>query len=155
MSHPQPDVRRNAWYHSIRAHTAVMEILERELMEQTGMSVAWYDVLVCLYKSPDHSMRMSELADQVLMSRSWLTRRVDQLVGVGLVERCSASGDGRGVQAKLTRQGKRAFIRLERSHGASINDHFASLLSEEEAEVMVRAMAKIERSARNTLGLGN
>jgi DNA-binding MarR family transcriptional regulator len=153
MSRTPPDVGRNAWYQSLRAHTAVMEIFERELMEQTGMSVAWYDVLVCLYKSPDHAMRMSELADRVIMSRSWLTRRVDQLVEVGLVERCGATGDGRGVQARLTRQGKRVFIQLQRSHGASIDAHFATLLEPDEAEVVARAMEKIANASRTTLGL--
>ena len=142
-----------AWYQALRAHSAVMEVFERELQAQCGMSLAWYDVLACLYTSPGHAMRMSELAERVIMSRSWLTRRVDQLVAAGLVERCSATDDGRGVQARLTRDGKRAFIRLERSHGTSIDKHFSRFLSPEEAQTVISVMARVEASARGELGV--
>lgn len=115
------------------------------------MSLAWYDVLSCLYLSPDHAMRMCDLAEQVLMSRSWLTRRVDQLVKADLVERCSAENDGRGVQARLTRTGKRTFIKLQRSHGTAIDRHFSAYLSAEDAEVLIRVMGKIAESADRAL----
>lgn len=153
MSHHVGSQRRAAWYQSLRAHSAVMELFERELQAECGMSVGWYDVLVRVYLSPGHAIRMGDLADQVLTSRSWLTRRVDQLVAAGLVERCSAHGDRRGVQARLTREGRRAFIRLERSHAASIDRHFASLLTDDEAAVITGAMKRIDDDARAALGL--
>jgi DNA-binding MarR family transcriptional regulator len=143
--------QRAAWYHAVRAHSALMELFERELDAECGMPLAWYDVLSTLYLSPDHSLRMSELAEHVLMSRSWLTRRVDQLVGAGLVDRCSAVGDRRGVQARLTREGKRTFIRLERSHGASVDRHFASFLNDAEAETVIATMTRIDTAARAAL----
>jgi DNA-binding MarR family transcriptional regulator len=53
--------------------------------------IAWYDVLVEISHAPGHAIRMHELADKVLLSRSWLTRRVAQLKREGLVERRAAT----------------------------------------------------------------
>ena len=63
----------------VRANSALTELMEREVSDATGMPIAWYDVLVNLYLAPGKAMRMSDLANKVLTSRSWLTRRVDQL----------------------------------------------------------------------------
>lgn len=152
MSQPRHSAQRQAWYQSLRAHSAVMEVFERELHDECGISLAWYDVISCLYLAPKHAMRMCDLAEEVLMSRSWLTRRIDQLVKAGLVERHDAAADGRGVEAKLTREGRRVFIGLERSHGASIDRHFSTLMTLDEARVIGTAMARVEQSARKTLG---
>lgn len=126
--------------------------MEQQLASETGMSLAWYDVLVNLYLAPDHSLRMSELADAVLMSRSWLTRRVDQLERAGLVERCSAGNDGRSVHARLTREGKRAYLKLERVHSAVIDAHFVPNTTAAEAEALTRVMKRVAASARRELG---
>jgi DNA-binding MarR family transcriptional regulator len=130
-----------------------MELFERELEEATGISLAWYDVLALLYLAPGHSMRMCDLADGVLTSRSWLTRKIDQLEKAGLVERIASDEDGRGVAAQLTREGKKTFLKIERVHGKSIDDHYASFLSESEARVVIAAMNRISFAARKQLGL--
>lgn len=69
---------------------------------------------------------MSELADRVLLNRSWITRRVRQLEGAGLLVRTVAPDDQRGIIASLTRSGLHTFRRMERSHEASINRHFGT-----------------------------
>jgi len=146
MPASEPPAGRLAWYATVRAHARVFDALEREVEAATGMPMAWYDVLVNLYLAPGHAMRMSELADTVIMSRSWLTRRVDQLVAAGLVERCSsADGDGRGVRARLTREGRRAFVRMERVHARTVDELVARHLSPSDARVIARAMERVGR----------
>lgn len=146
------DDRRHSWYAAVRAHAALTEVMEQQLEASVGMSLGWYDVLVNLYLAPAHSLRMSELADSVLMSRSWLTRRIDQLERAGLVERCSADNDARGVRARLTREGTRAYLKLERVHSAVIDAHFLENATPAEAEVVRRVMNRVAASARRELG---
>ncbi len=125
---------RAAWYAVVRTYARVTDVIEREVDAATGMPMAWYDVLVNLYLAPGKAMRMSDLADAVIMSRSWLTRRVDQLVAAGLVERCSSDdGDGRGVRARLTREGRKAYVRMERVHARLVDEVVASHFTPEEA----------------------
>lgn len=149
-TNPDP---RSAWYEAVRAHSALTELMEQRLEQAVGMPLAWYDVLVNLYLAPGHALRMSELANSVLTSRSWLTRRVDQLERAGLVERCSAHGDGRGVRARLTREGKRAYLRLERVHSGVVDEFFATHVSPDEADIVREVMARVAGLARNELGL--
>jgi DNA-binding MarR family transcriptional regulator len=145
--------RRDAWYATVRAHSALGELMEKRLEAAVAMPLAWYDVLVNLYLAPGHALRMSELADTVVLSRSWLTRRVDQLEKAGLVERCSADGDGRGVRARLTREGKRAYLKMERVHSAVVDEFFASHATATEADSVRRVMDRVAASARRELGL--
>jgi DNA-binding MarR family transcriptional regulator len=153
MKRTDHPLTRQAWYSSLKAHSAVMEVFERELMAATGISLAWYDVLALLYLAPDNSMRMCDLADAVLTSRSWLTRKIDQLVKAGLVERVAADDDGRGVAARLTRDGKRTYIKIERVHGRSIDDHFSSLIGDSEARILIETMDRVSKAAREQLGM--
>lgn len=127
--------------------------MDREVASATGMPMAWYDVLVNLYLAPGKAMRMSDLANTVITSRSWLSRRVDQLEKVGYVERCSADADGRGVRARLTREGRLAYIRMERVHAGIVDRHFAHLMSANEADVVAEVMRRVGSSAREKLGL--
>jgi DNA-binding MarR family transcriptional regulator len=138
-----PPSRRAAWFALLQAHSALVRVFEQDLHADCGMPVQWYDVLIRLWLAPGHAMRMSELADSVLLSRSWLTRRVEQLEGAGLVERSATPDDGRGVLARLTAQGKREFARAERSHAASIERHVSRHLSADEASVLVACAQRL------------
>ena len=102
--------KRTAWYRSLQAHVVLIQLCDNELRRDCGIPMVWYDVLVKLWLAPEQSLRMSELADQALLSRSWLTRRVIQLEQAGLVERTSADGDRRGVRATMTEKGKQVFL---------------------------------------------
>src|ERR1700712_11330 len=91
-----------AWRGFLRAHARIIRRLEAELEAEQSVSVASYDVLVQLAEAPGHALRMSELADSVLLSRSGLTRLVDRLEREGLVERRACPDDARGTLAALT-----------------------------------------------------
>src|SRR5918999_1227401 len=90
------DPRLAAWGTFLRAHARVVRELERELQDEQDLALTDYDVLVQLAAADDRRLRMSDLADRLLLSRSGVTRLVDRLVGEGLVERMTCDSDRRG-----------------------------------------------------------
>lgn len=146
-----PSDSRRAWYQTLNAMTALVELMDRELRADCEVPLAFYDVLVEVYRSPGHCIRMSELADRVLLSRSWITRRVRQLEEAGLLTRTAAADDRRGITAELTPRGLTAFRAMESSHSASIERHFGAHVSAEEARLIARTFATIAAQARGTL----
>ena len=144
--------KRATWYAAFEAHVLLTRLLDDELQRDCGIPLDWYDVLIKLWIAPDKSLRMSELAEQVLLSRSWLTRRVMQLEGAGLVKRHSAdSSDRRAVVATMTAEGQRVFAALERSHSRSIDKHFSAYMTTEEAAVIRRVFQRIGADGRAAL----
>src|SRR6266568_5139636 len=79
------DPRLRAWRAFVEAHTAVMDVLERELMERRGISLTWYDVLLQLSEAPESRLRMSELADSIVISRSGFSRAARRMEEAGLI----------------------------------------------------------------------
>ena len=148
-----PAPRRLAWYQTLRAYTVLLEIMDTELQAECGVPLAWYDVLIEISNAPGQAIRMNELADKVLLSRSWLTRRVAQLEREGLVERRAASGDGRGIIAAMTPKGRDAFAAMERSHSRSIRRHFSELLDDDEATVIAATFSRIADRGTRALRL--
>ena len=112
------------WRRYLVAHAKITRILEAELLATENLSLAFYDVLVQLSESPDGTLRMTDLADAVLLSRSGVTRLVERLELDGLVERRPTAVDGRGVQAVLTMAGKDRLRVAARTHLAGVNEHF-------------------------------
>src|SRR3954452_22404873 len=98
-----------AWGGFLRVHAAVTRDLDAELGVAHGLPLSSYEVLLYLHSAPDGMMRMSELADSVLLSRSGITRLVDRLEGAGFFERRRCSSDARGFHAAITAAGRRAF----------------------------------------------
>src|SRR5436190_135028 len=105
--------QRAAWRAYLRGHATVTRALEADLIAGPRLSLATYDVLVQLAEAPERRLRMTELADAVLLSRSGVTRLVDRLEREGLVVRAPVAEDGRGVSATLTERG------VDRLRGAS------------------------------------
>jgi DNA-binding MarR family transcriptional regulator len=93
-----------AWDALLRAHAALLRQLETDLKNKTGLALADFDVLAQLAIAGG-SLRMTELADRALISRSGMTRRVTRLVHEGLVRRAHADVDARGVVVQLTNSG--------------------------------------------------
>ncbi len=122
--------------------------MDDELRADCGVPLVWYDVLIKVWLSPGHSIRMSELADQVLLSRSWLTRRVVQLEQAGLVERTRTGDDGRGVVARMTERGVQQFQEMEVSHARSIAKHFSGHLNAQEAALIRSCFTRMAEHGR-------
>jgi DNA-binding MarR family transcriptional regulator len=108
------------------------------------MPLSWYDVLLQLAEAPDRRLRMAELADRVLLSRSGLTRLVDRLVREGLVVRKPYPGDARGMWTVLTDAGLRRLRQAAPIHLAGIQEYWISHFSDEELRTLGALLARVE-----------
>ena len=134
-----------AWRAFLAANARVTDALSRELEAECGLPLTWYDVLLQLAEAGRGGLRMSELADAVLLSRSGLTRLVDRLVAAGLVERRPDPADRRATTVVLTPAGRRRQRRAAPAHLRGIERHFARFLSASEAEALRTGLARIAR----------
>src|SRR3954469_3203207 len=106
----------DAWRGMLRIHAAITRELDAELAARHDLPLSSYEVLMTLAAQPGGSMRMSNLADGVLLSRSGLTRMVDRLTRHGFVRRRACPGDARGQLAELTPEGRRVFEHARATH---------------------------------------
>ena len=140
------DPRIGAWRAFLRAHAQVIRRLERELHDEQGLALTDYDVLVQLARSDERRLRMSELADRLLLSRSGATRLVDRLVADGLIERVSCEDDRRGQWADLTDTGLRRLREAAPTHLRGVATHFLDRLSADELASLERMLNPIAES---------
>jgi DNA-binding MarR family transcriptional regulator len=131
-----------AWRSLLQAHATLMRQLETDLVEQTGLALADFDVLGQLANAGGE-LRMTELAARALISRSGMTRRVARLVDEGLVRRANAGGDARGVVVALTDAGVARLAETAPVHIRGIADLFVAKLDDEELTVLQRALDKV------------
>jgi DNA-binding MarR family transcriptional regulator len=130
MSTRLNETEMRAWQALLHAYHQVIRKLDGELRAEHGLPLAAYDVLLRLARSPEPALRMTELAEKVLLSPSGLTRLVDRLVARGLVERLTDPDDARVTLAALTDEGRRELRKAARTHLGGIREHFTGLLSE-------------------------
>jgi DNA-binding MarR family transcriptional regulator len=122
----------DVWRSFLRAHAHITRVLESELLAAQRLSLASYDVLVQLSSAPGRRLRMTELADAVLLSRSGVTRLVDRLERGGLVARARVDSDGRGVVAVLTQLGFDRLRDATGTHLSGVARHFVGPLDRDE-----------------------
>ncbi len=137
------DAELRAWQALLHAHEQVVRELEAELRDEHGLSLGDYDVLLRLARARGRSLRMTDLAERVLMSPSGLTRMVDRLVDEGLVERSRYDGDARVMLARLTDRGRQALRRAARTHLRGIQEHFTGKLSEAQLRNVASALEAV------------
>src|SRR5215831_18831982 len=142
------DPRLGAWRAFVEAYTAVMDLLERELTERRGISLTWYDALLQLSEAPGNRMRMSELADSIVISRSGFSRAARRMEEAGLIARQPSPEDGRGAYVVLTDHGRRVFRRAAAVHLRGVSEHFLRHLTDEEAAAMESALRRIRPARR-------
>jgi DNA-binding MarR family transcriptional regulator len=130
------------WAAFLRAHAALTATLERELVAERDLPLAWYEVLLALRRA-DRPLRMQELAGSVLLSKSGLTRLVDRMEAAGLVERTSCPSDRRGVFVVPTRAGSAAFRAAAPVHLRGIGEHFTERLDGDDLRALAVALAKL------------
>lgn len=119
-----------AWQALLHTYHQVIRTLDRELRQEHDLPLAAYDVLLRLARAPNRALRMTDLADKVLLSPSGMTRLVDRLAAKGLVQRRTDPQDGRVALASLTEAGLRQLRRAARTHLRGIREHFTGRLSE-------------------------
>src|SRR5438552_9659181 len=131
-----------AWTSFLRAHATLMRRLDTDLEGETGLALADFDVLAQLAEAHGQ-LRMTELADRALISRSWMSRRVARLADQGLVRRDKAGSDGRGVVVALTEAGLARLAETAPVHVRGISKLFVAQLDDQELALLERALSKV------------
>jgi DNA-binding MarR family transcriptional regulator len=126
------DVELAAWKGFVRVYRAMSRTLDAELEATHGLSLSSFEVLKALRCSPEGRLRMADLAEHALLSRSGMTRLVDRLERQGLLSRCQCSDDARGCFAVLSPSGAELVDRARATHLAAVRSRFLSHLSAEE-----------------------
>jgi DNA-binding MarR family transcriptional regulator len=137
-----------AWRAFLEAHARTIDVLSRELREAEDLPLTWYDVLVQLNEADERRLRMQELANAVLLSKSGLTRLIDRMERDGLVRREACPSDRRGTFAELTAAGHRRLREAAPAHLRGVNEHFAELFDEEEAATLERLLRRVGAAHR-------
>jgi len=131
------------WRSFLRAHASITRTLERELDTEAGLPLAWYDVLVQLATAPGRKLRMAQLADEVLLSRSGLTRLVDRLEKEGLVRRERSADDARGTFTVLTPAGVQRLREAAPVHLSGVQRHWLDHFDETELRQLGDLLARL------------
>ena len=131
-----------AWTSFLEAHASLMRQLESELEKETGLALADFDVLAQLARAGGE-LRMSDLANRALISRSGMTRRINRLVDEGLVTRGRAEKDARGVCVVLSEKGLARLAETAPVHLRGISKLFVEQLNDKELAVLERALSKV------------
>lgn len=135
--------QQESWRAWISASTLLNDRLSRDLQARHGLTLADYEILVWLSEHPERRLRMSELAERTLASRSRLSHQVDRMERAGLVERQQCTDDRRGSFAVLTEAGWQAIVAAAPDHVASVREHLVDVLTPAEFAALGRACAKI------------
>jgi DNA-binding MarR family transcriptional regulator len=141
---PSPDdPRLEAWRTFLFAHMQVRRQLERELVAEKGLSLPEYEVLLVLAYAGDRRLRMSELADLMVLSRSGATRLVDRLEAAGLLERVVCDTDRRGQWAQLTADGYERLRDASPTHLRGIAEHFLDRIPPDELAALHATLRRV------------
>ena len=132
-----------AWRAFLRAHAHLTRQLETELMADADLPLASYDVLVQLSEAPGRRLRMTDLADRVLLSRSGLTRLVDRLERTGLVARAKCPNDARGTFTVLTDVGYERLRQAAPAHLDGVREHMTRHLDAPELAALTDLLTKL------------
>ena len=131
-----------AWRALLKAHATLMRQLATDLQTKTGLSLGDFDVLGQLADAGG-SLRMTELADRTLSSRSGMTRRIDRMVEEGLVRRAGAGEDARGVVVSLTAAGVQRLTETAPIHLRKVSELFVTPLDDKELAALENILEKV------------
>ncbi|WP_067687057.1 MarR family winged helix-turn-helix transcriptional regulator [Nocardia jejuensis] len=130
-----------AWSALLRVHAQLVPALDGDLRRGAGLPLAWYDVLLEL-DGIDH-LRMSDLGERVVLSRTRVSRLVTELESHGLVRRESNPDDGRSAFVAITEAGRAKFRDAAPRYLAGIEQRFAARLNRDELEAVTAALRKV------------
>ncbi len=136
-----------AWRGLLRVHAGMTKALDAERVREHRLPLSSYEVLLYLADSPEGRMRMSELAERVLLSRSGLTRLVDRMERDGLLRRQRCEEDQRGWFAEITTEGRELFERARSTHLDGVRERFLSHLTRDEQRTLAALWDKVSPGA--------
>lgn len=143
MSEPASQATQDAWLGLLAVHAKVVRALEADLLDDADLPITWLDVMKRLHDQPDHRLRIRELAEASLLTRSGLTRLVDRIEQAGFVERVHDTADRRGVYVVLTKAGADKIDELWPAFIISIQRHFGANLQPSDTTAIIKATTKI------------
>src|ERR687894_2326965 len=132
-----------AWAALLRVHAALVPVLDRELQAACGLPLTWYDVLLELNAAPGRRLSMGELGQAAVVSRSRVSRVVDQLAAEGLVAREANPDDRRSAYATLTDAGRERLRAAAPVYLGGIERHFTAQMTTAEARTVATALEKV------------
>ncbi|HMD45995.1 MAG TPA: MarR family transcriptional regulator [Acidimicrobiales bacterium] len=125
------------------AHAILTRKLGADLEESAGLPLGWFDVMVCLRRSPEGHLTMSELAGRVLLTSGGITRLIDRMAEAGYVERQSCPSDRRAIHVVLTGAGTDTLNGAISAHLASLERHLVAPLDPAERAALASILAKL------------
>ena len=131
------------WGALLKVHAVLVPRFDRELQETHGLPLTWYDVLLELNAAPERRLTMGQLGSVAAVSRTRVSRVVDELLRAGLVAREPNPDDGRSAFAVLTPRGRAVLRKAAPTYVAAVRRDFAAHLTEREAAIMARALGKV------------
>src|SRR5436190_20309147 len=146
LSSPSSEPLR-AWRLYFESALALVDLLDAELERDAGVPLRWYDVLIHLEETPE-GLRMKDLAERILYSKSGFTNVVDRMEKAGLVRRVRPEGDRRTILVVLTAQGRQTMERARLHHRRAIEENFSRHLSDTDVKALTRAFEKISTHVR-------
>lgn len=141
------DPRLAPWRAFLLAHARISRRLDEELRAEHDLTIGEYDALLTIAQAPERRIRMRQLADEVILSKSGVTRLIDRLVDDGLVERSACLADARGAEAVLTERGLARLRSASKTHLRGVNEHFLTILDDDDLEVIERTMSSVAGQA--------
>ncbi len=132
-----------AWRLFLTVHALACRRIDEGLLRDDCISFDDYDVLLTVNEAPDETLRMSELAEAVLLSNSGMSRRVARLVERGLLHRDQCVQDGRVFRVRLSRAGRKALDKAWATYRGLIEETFASHVSKSEAEALAKIFQRV------------
>ena len=152
-THTQPKwldaEEQDAWHDYLRASRMLEAVLDHDLQAH-GLQLTEYEIISVLSEQPDQRLRMSEIAEQVVQSRSRLTHTAGRLEKRGWVRREACVGDRRGVELVLTEAGQAEIARMAPTHVTSVRANLVDHLSREDFLALGRAMAAVSHGIEGT-----
>lgn len=141
-----PTPQMSAWKALLRAHATTVGRIEAKLATSGNIPLVEYDVLLELNNAPEGKLRMADLAQRVVLSRSGLTRLVDRLEKLGYLRREATVTDRRGMQAVLTEAGRAALKAAWPMYAEGIREFFTRYLREEEAQQLAELLSRVSEA---------
>jgi DNA-binding MarR family transcriptional regulator len=131
------------WEGLARVHSSMSAALEKDMIPGAGIALGWYQVLTHLDRAPNNMLRFQELARLAGITDSGASRRIEQMIKAGLIDRHSCPADRRGVYAHLTAKGKTAHEKAHAVFVRSLESNLGSHLGPDEAEAMNAALSRL------------
>ena len=142
------DTDTAAWAALLRVHAALVPALDRDLQAATGLPLTWYDVLLELNSAADRRLSMGELGHRAVVSRTRVSRVVDEMAAAGLVAREANPDDRRSAYATITPAGRDRLRAAAPVYLDGIARHFTSRMTAAEARTVATALEKVLAGSR-------